>query len=647
MACFGLAPGAAAAAGKAVLVSESEFFADIPSVDTVTRLPQPRSETPAAVTIIDGEMIRASGARDLADLFRLVPGFQVAYPRGHRPAVTYHGLGEEYTRRMQILIDGRSVFGALVGHVSWSTQAVAIEDIERIEVIRGPNTAAYGANAFLGTINIITRHAVQDRGTSLKLTGGNHDIRDAVVRHGTALSAGDLRVTAGTQGDDGLEGLPDDNRTRFVNLRADLQPGLHDSLLFQAGVARAKLQEGFFGNAQTPPTPTTVEARFEQIRWQRGLGGGDAIALQLYHNRRATRFDYLTDPIDLGPPLGPVQVPVNLDFYENRYDLELQHTLNPWAGWRFVWGAGARRDGAETMAYFATSEMIKSRSSRLFGNGEWRATRDLIVNAGAMWEHVDLTGSDLSPRLALNYHLDADHTVRMAWSKAHRVPVLFEERADQRHFYQGTLLEHQFNAVGGLRPEIMTSYELGYLGRVPKWNATLDARVYRDRISDFITMFSVPAADLDGRALSFRNEGEVTVDGVDMELSYRPGRDSRIVLTYARMHASGTQVGADATLNEKSRLDSVPQYSGSLLALHRFPGDWHGSVAYYRVGRMLWNDSIGAFGRLDLRLARRMRLSDTQGELALVVQNAGHRYEEFSNDQFFERRVFLSFRLDW
>src|SRR5262249_36755545 len=125
-ACAGLAPlcvlfaHPAAAQDKGGLVSGAGFFAHLPSVDTVTRLPQPKSETPAAVTIIDSDMIRASGARDIADLLRLVPGFQVAFPRGFRPAATYHGLGEEFTRRMQILIDGRSVFGAMLGQVSWS-----------------------------------------------------------------------------------------------------------------------------------------------------------------------------------------------------------------------------------------------------------------------------------------------------------------------------------------------------------------------------------------------------------------------------------------------------------------------------------------------------------------------------------------------
>jgi len=645
--CIGVAQGAAAADAKGGLVSESEFFADIPSVDTVTRLPQPKSETPAAVTIIDRQMIDASGARDIADLFRLVPGFQIAYPRGFRPAVTYHGLGEEYTRRMQILVDGRSVFGAMVGQVSWSTQAIAMEDIERIEVVRGPNVAAYGANAFLGTINIITRHAAQDHGTTLKATGGSHDIRDGFARYGTQVSGGDLRVSAGTRGDDGLDGIPDDNRMQFVNLRADLQPGLHDALLLQGGYAHAKQGEGFDGNPTVPPVPTTTDAGFAQMRWQHSLSADEGVVAQLYYNRRVGKYDYLTDPVDLGPPFGIVQVPVSLTYYENRYDLELQHTFRPWTDWRLVWGVGARQDSVESVAYFGTYDTIKSVSSRLFANAEWRVNSDLIVNAGAMVEHVDLTGTDISPRLALNYHLNTDHTVRAVLSRANRTPSLFEERANQTVFYQGVLLRQQFNAVGGVRPETMTSYELGYLGRVPDWKTTLDVRLYRDRLNDVITQYNVASPDpFDNRAFSYRNEGEITIDGIDAELSYRPASDSRIALAFAYMQASGTQVANDTSKNERDRLQTVPQYSGSLLALHRFPGDWYASFAYYRVGRMLWSDSIAPFGRLDLRLAHRMRFANSRAEVALVVQNAGHRYEDFSDNQFFSRRAFLSLRLD-
>ena len=133
------APVSADTAGR--LLSEEDFLGEVPVVLSATRLEQPEWEVPSAVTVIDREMIRASGVRDVADLFRLVPGMQVGYQYGHRPVVTYHGLSDQGSRRMQVLIDGRSIYSPFFGGVFWVDQPLAIEDIERIEVIRSPNSA--------------------------------------------------------------------------------------------------------------------------------------------------------------------------------------------------------------------------------------------------------------------------------------------------------------------------------------------------------------------------------------------------------------------------------------------------------------------------------------------------------------------------
>ena len=140
------APSAMTWAAEPSLLSEQEFLAELPVVLTASRLAQPQAEAPAAVTIIDRQMIDASGARNLSEVFRLVPGFQVEFENGHRHVVGYHGLADEFSRRLQVLIDGRSVYRPSFGGVSWSDLPIALDDIERIEVIRGPNAVTYGAN---------------------------------------------------------------------------------------------------------------------------------------------------------------------------------------------------------------------------------------------------------------------------------------------------------------------------------------------------------------------------------------------------------------------------------------------------------------------------------------------------------------------
>lgn len=631
------------------LLSESEFFVDIPAVATVTRLPTPKAETPASVTIIDSDMIRALGARDFSDLLRLVPGFQVATPRGHRPAATYHGLGDEFTRRMQILIDGRSVYGALFGHVSWATQGIAIEDIDRIEVVRGPNSVTYGANAFLGTINIITRHSAQNPGSSVKMSAGENNIVDLVARHSMRFDRGDLRITAGHRSDDGLDELTDDSEEQIVNLRSDLQLNSKNSLLLQLGLSHSTPEEGSEGSLLSPTTTSTTDAHFEQFRWRHLLDSGGEINLQIYHNYRKLDYNFLTEAIDLGPILGVQQLPVDFDGTATQYEVELSHTTSIGDDWRLVWGAARRHDKVESDAYFADEGSAESDSSRLFGNAEWRANDNVIINLGAMWEDTTITGSSVSPRIAVNYHFLPEHTLRAVWSKARRTPSLFEENGNFRYVFQGLTLDQTFESQGDLDAETMISFELGYLGQFSEVNTSLDLRLYRDRIDDFISIVPQPATDLnDNLAIGYRNEGEITVDGIDLELTYRPSRGNRVVFTLAFMTAAAETVSADQFVDAQIREDSIPDYSGGLLFMHRFDDNWSGSLGYFWVDEMVWfndPDKIEAYERLDLRLARQFRIGKSRGTAALAIHNAGDEYEDFRSDQFFERRVFFTLGL--
>ena len=119
------------------------------------------------MTVIDREMIKASGFRTVPELMRLVPGMYVGFADANRPVVSLHGSADEYAHRMQILIDGRSVYLPPFGGVSWADLPLQIEDIERIEVVRGPSSASHGTNSFYGVINIITRDALSQIGGSV------------------------------------------------------------------------------------------------------------------------------------------------------------------------------------------------------------------------------------------------------------------------------------------------------------------------------------------------------------------------------------------------------------------------------------------------------------------------------------------------
>ncbi len=631
------------------LVTEAEYLGEVPVVLSVTRLAQPRSEAPAAVTVIDRAMIEASGVRQLPDIFRLVPGYQVAYPSGHQAAVTYHGVSDQYARRMQVLVDGRSVYGPLYGGVSWSDLPLAIEDIERIEVIRGPNAAAYGSNAFWGVINIITRHASQDAGSYAKVAAGNHDIADFVARQGVGGAAHDTRFTAGFRSDDGLDGRPDSQRSAYATLRSDWRHGTRDAFEVQAGASGGNREQGFYANATQPPHDSETRASYVQLRWQHDLDAREAVALQLYHTYGRNEEGYLTAPLPLPPPLGPAQVPVDLTAREERYDLEAQHTLAPHPDVRLAWGAGARLDRVRSQSWFNTDDTLENRTYRLFANGEWRMTPAAVLNAGVMWEDNQITGSDVSPRLALNYHLHANHTLRVVASRATRVPLITENSGDQRFSYQGVLLEQQYLGPGNLHAEELTTYELGYLGELPAAHLSWDLRLYQDRVTQLLTEIKIPAADLfDQEAFSLVNQGRIEVHGAEAQVSYRPRRDTLVAASYAAMRASASDFPdptVPVTYDASETEESVPSYSASLFIMQRLAPGWQASLWYSQIANMRWlgnGDPVARYGRLDARLAHRFRVDGASGEVALVLQNLGHDYTDFRSENVFDRRAFVT-----
>lgn len=633
------------------LPSEDTILFDIPVVLNVTRLAQAKSETPAAVTVIDREMIRASGVRKIVDLFRLVPGFQVGYVRGSLPAVTRHGMSDSYSRSMQVLVDGRSVYNVVIGGVYWTDLPLAIQDIERIEVIRGPNAAAYGSNAFFGVINIVTLHASQAPGTLIEAGVGEHEVRDGMVRRGWKSASGDQRLTFSYQQDDGFDNLPDSTRVPLFNFRGDYRLNARDALELQLGANGNTYGAGFNNSPTNGPRDSDITAYFQQLRWRRALGANEELSVQFFFNYWKQDQDYLTDPVDLSVlGLGVVQVPVSYDIAEERYDVELQHTLALFKDWRFVWGAGARRDGARSQPFFATDEKLVNRIYRVFGNAEWRVQPQTTVNAGTMWERNQLAGSDFSPRLALNHLLSEDHSVRLAASKATRAPTLIEEKGDNRFYYQGTLLEQQIAPSGDLKPETMRSYEVGYLAWLCERRLALDFRLYQDRIRNILSEYVRPSSTLSGSSFSYRNEGEVDVRGAEVQLDYRPNRDTRFFLSYARMRPQAGGFSGDAVSDASDQEQSVPDYSGSVLVSRRFAGQWEASAAYYQVANMDWlgdGRPMNKQNRLDTRVSRDLRLGGARGEVAVVMQNWGAPTDELPNDTTFDRRSFVVLSLKY
>lgn len=654
-----------AAESATTRASEEIFFQNVPVVLSATRLPQPVSETPAAITVIDREMIEASGAIEIPDLFRLVPGFQVGHANnasdGPITVVTYHGLSDRYARRMQVLVDGRSVYTPLFGGVQWNDLPLAIEDIERIEVIRGPNGVTYGANAFAAIINIITRDPQLDHGTHASVTRGDIGTRKALVRHGGETGKLNYRVTAAQQEDDGIIPTPDDKRSTLLTFRGDYRIDARDSLDIQLGYNTGPRGKGDGSNTNAL-REENVKSAFEQVRWRRVFSPDEELNLQLYHNYHHISDTYQTAllsamlgaaPSYFGRP--DQRLTVSGDTTSERLDLEFSHTLRPWRSLRLAWGSELRLDRVASEAWFGTDDYLSNRLRRLFANAEWKFAPDWILNAGAMYEHNSMTGGEVSPRLAINRHLNQHHTLRGGMTRAYRTPSLYEQRADTNfRFPDGGVIDRLYKTNTRITPEEITSYELGYHGEFPISHLSLDLRVYRDTIRNVIALASGDASvsDLVGNGGStFRNEGHAEIGGADLQLEYRPSSRTRLFLAYAHANQEGRVRSKISPVEYSDTLHSTPTETTNLLVMHRFPRGFEGSLNYRIVTDMEFlgggTEATRNYTTGDVRLARKFRAREHWGEFAVTVQNVTGAHFDFDDSATLDTRALFTLTLEF
>ena len=623
----------AASLANAADITENDYLAEMPVVLSASRLSQPLSDAPSSMTVIDREMIRASGYRNIADLFRLVPGFYVSDYNGHQPIVSYHGMSDQYSRRMQVLVDGRSVYMPPTGGVDWSVLPITVDDIEKIEVVRGPSAAAYGANSFLGVISITTKNPQTERGAAYSITRGDYGIGDGFFRYAGNEGRLNYRFATGYRSDSGFSLVNDTQRTGLVNLNGSYEIDPMDSLEFRAGYARSIQglgnpgNTGLFVDPSDPPRNSTNSSDYEDLKWVRNLDGGDDLSLHFYHE-----FQRLYDTYSTLPGLFPGNAvyPINAGIAGERYHLEYQQSASLSSSFRQVWGGSLRIDSSVAPLYM-TGRMVEP-SQLLFWHGEWRPAKKVTFNAGGMLEHNSFTGSDFSPQIAVNYHFDAQNTLRASYSSAVRTPVMFEQKANMVYVL-GPYVVPRFISPGNLLPERIRTGDFGYVGDFFASKLVVDARIYRDHYDNLIAVLPLTFP----RTLG--NYGTADGRGGEVQLNWNPEEDSRLSAGVAHEVITGNY---PETYNQ-----SMPKNSVNLIAMHRFPGRFETSCVYTRQGGVNAlgpAQYIGGYSRVDLRIAKGMSLADQSAEIALVIQNLMNTpYAEFRTLNVFDRHVFVTF----
>lgn len=387
-------------------------------VTSVSRRAEPISAAAAAVFVITQEDIRRSGATSIPEALRMVPGLEVARIDANKWAISARGFNGRFANKLLVLVDGRSVYTPLFSGVFWDVQDLLLEDVDRIEVIRGPGATLWGANAVNGVINVLTRSARETAGGLVTAGGGSEERGFLGLRYGGSLGASTAyRVYAKTFDRGSGERLTggagaDDWSMSRAGFRLD-------STLPSSGLTlQGDLYDGEIGETLTlqslrSPVPRTVDTDMQVGgghllgRWQRTMSTTSELALQLYYDRTERTAALVEEDRDT-------------------FDVELQHGFAPTARHRVVWGLGYRRTGDDIRGTELLSLHPARRTDELasaFFQDEVTLRPDrLWLILGSKLEHNDYSGFELQPNLRTVWIPRPRHTLWGAVSRAIRTP---------------------------------------------------------------------------------------------------------------------------------------------------------------------------------------------------------------------------------
>ena len=657
------------------VITEDDLFAEIDYVSGVTHLKQDLQEVPAAVTIIDRRTIESSTAVDLVDLFRLVPGFQVYFHHGNKPGVTYHSHGGEYSRRLEVKIDGRSVYEPLLSSVEWNTLGVELDDIEYIEVVRGSNTSADGSNAFLASINIVTRSPLASLGTDYNFNYGTQGLKRGIISHSSQTGQLASRASIKVSENDGFANIDDAAETLTLRYQGLWTPTIQDSINFQIG----------YGDTDTTIGPSNYYERrwdnkYQHIAWKRVTNNWSDIELSVYHN--AINFVDEDRPITVGEVLGywganedgksldqlqdedgegVVLTPATQEIllnepnkqkyivypsyshFSDRWDAELRTNIYRYDSLRMSLGLASRYDSLRSELFVSGSGKVSENSNRLYGNVEWTVSDSFVFNYGQVLEKRRHKASTNSYRIAANYELSPQHIFRVASSQSYRQPSLLEANQSSTYYYNDIVMNTPVRADMGIEKERLISREIGYLGSFQDENLSLDVRLFEEHLTDLIGERREPfIGETQDKINILDNIENLDLRGIEWQLQYKPSNSLMINFNHSYINADGDSWYGSLTPNDDmptlgvdlilSLEDMVPKQMSSLLVSYQIQNGIQLSASHhYQSGykaEVGYSSKLPGNSRLDLKASKRWHYGNNWLELSFSAQNVGSDYAE-------------------
>jgi iron complex outermembrane recepter protein len=592
-------------------------------VTSVSKREQSLSRTAAAVFVINQEDIRRSGATNIPDLLRMAPGVDVEQIDANAWAISVRGFNSRYSNKVLVLIDGRTVYTPSFSGVFWEHLDMPLENIERIEVIRGPGATVWGANAVNGVISIFTKSSKNSKGALVTAGGGSQVHALGLVQYGDTVGTNGAYRAFGKYFDIGNSAMPDGSSAadhwmrEHGGFRSDWDLSSRDSLMVQgdlfANQASQTRRSGFIATPFDRIFNQSLDAAGGDVlaRWTHTLRDGSQTSFQTYYDTyRRT---------DMG-------VPEVL----RTFDLDFQHHIAAGDRHDIVWGLGYRVSDSALPPGYAIAFSPPSRTDSLYSGffqDEIRASDSLWLTIGCKLEHNAYTGLETEPSVRLAWNPPGSrHTLWAAASKAIRQPA----RADADINTELATIPLSADSVQVLRvfgnprikDEQLRDYELGYRSEFTK-TLSLDVATFLSFYRHLETTEPQPMVIIPGSPLQveipmlFDNKAHAVNYGGELSLNWNATPRWRISPGYSYLHAT---IRLDPSSQGQAEFDLADSFPRHMFEIRSSLNLWRRTEfdqSLYYTAR-LPGGSIPGHARLDLRLGRRLGES---AEISLVGQN--------------------------
>ncbi len=592
-------------------------------ITSASKKRQKLSSVPSAIFVLTQEDLRRSGMTSIPEALRLVPGLEVARLTANKWAISSRGFNGQYANKLLILIDGRSVYTPLFAGVYWDVQDVLLEDVDRIEVIRGPGGTIWGANAVNGIINIITKTAHETQGMMVVAGGGNLEQGFGAVRYGGkvgddfafrmygkyfnrdnfSLSTGRSAVDEWSQG-------------RF-GFRSDWTPSLDNTVTIQGDIYDGRSDQQISTTTLVPATSSSVfntaKVRGGNIltRWTHMFSSLSELTIQVYYDRTQRRE-------------------VTIDIDRDTIDFDIHHNFSVGSSHDMQWGIGYRYS-QDVIGNTFTIALDPKRFALQIFNGFIQDTITLIpeklrIIAGTKVSSNSYSGLEYQPNGRVIWNLHSQHTLWGAVSRAVRLPSRIER--DGRTNVAATS-GIPFPTVVSLmnndnfKPEEVLAYELGYRS-VPLSTVSIDIATFYNVYRHLLTTESqTPLLEATPSPThlvipnQFQNRMNGNSYGVEIVSKWNVTQDWSLTgnYTWQRLRLRSDASSLNATASNATGND--PKHQFKIRSTYDLPHNLEFDSGVYFVSQ-LPNLGIQSYTRVDARLGWK---PTDEIEISLVGQN--------------------------